>query len=79
MPTNNENVELFEKTLTGGFSRVNRRLSFDTEILLPNVEKPDKDSWKDYGYKVAYNLKIEGEEKVHCQKSNLQDFKARRK
>ena len=63
LPTNNENVELFEKTLTGGFSCVNTCLSFDTEILLPNVEKSDKDKWKDYGYKVAYNLKLEEEEK----------------
>ena len=63
MPTNNENVELFEKTLTGGFSCVNTCLSFDAEILLPNFEKPDKDNWKDYEYKVAYNLKLEGEEK----------------
>ena len=66
--TNNENVELFEKTLTGGFSCVNTRLSFDTEILLPNVEKPDKDDWKDYGYKVAYNLKLEGEEKYNTKR-----------
>ena len=41
LPTNNEHVELFEKTLIGGFSCVNTRLSFDTEILLPNVQNPD--------------------------------------
>ena len=39
LPTNNEHVELFEKTLIGGFSFVNIRLSFDTEILLPNDKK----------------------------------------
>ena len=50
LPTNNEHVELFEKTLTGGFSCVNTRLPFDTELLLPNVEKPDQDNWKDYSY-----------------------------
>ena len=49
LPTNNENVELFEKTLTRGFSFVNTHLSFDTEILLPNIQKPDKDNWYDYG------------------------------
>ena len=34
-------------------------MSFDTEILLPNVENPDKDYWKDY----SYILKLDGEEK----------------
>ena len=48
LPTNNEHVELFDKTLTGGFSFVNTRLSFDTEILLTNVENSDKENWKDY-------------------------------
>ena len=43
LPLNNEHVELFEKTLTEGFSCENTRLSFDTESLLPNVENPDKD------------------------------------
>ena len=38
-------------------------MSFDTEILLPNVENPDKDNSKDYGYKVSYNLKLDGAEK----------------
>ena len=63
LPTNNEHVELFEKTLIGGFSCVNTRLSFDTEILLPNVENPDKENWKDYSYKVSYDLKLDREEK----------------
>ena len=63
LPTNHDHVELFEKTLTGDFSCVNTRLSFDTEILLPNVENPDKDNWKDYSYKVSYNLKFDEEEK----------------
>ena len=31
--------------------------------MLPNVENPDKDNWKDYSYKVSYNLKLEWEEK----------------
>ena len=39
LPTSKEHVELFEKTLIGGFSFVNTRLSFDTEILLPNDKK----------------------------------------
>ena len=31
--------------------------------MLPNVENPDKDNWKDYSYKVSYNLKLEWKEK----------------
>ena len=36
LPTTNEIVDVFEQTLTGGFSCVNTRLAFDTKILLPN-------------------------------------------
>ena len=32
-------METFEKTLSGGFSCVNTRLSFDSEILMPNLTK----------------------------------------
>ena len=31
-PTTNESVEIFLKTLTGGFSCINKRLAFDTEL-----------------------------------------------
>ena len=34
LPTDPEYVRVFEKTLIGGFSYVNTRLAFDTEILL---------------------------------------------
>ena len=61
LPTNNERLEFSEKTLTGGFSCVNTRLSFDTEILLPNVKNPGKDNGKVYSYKVSYNLKLDRE------------------
>ena len=30
-------MEIFEKTLCGGFSLVNARLSFDTKKLMPNL------------------------------------------
>ena len=33
LPTSNEPVDIFEQTITGGFSPVNTRLVFDTEIL----------------------------------------------
>ena len=34
LPTDAEHIKIFEKTLIGGFSCVNTRLDFDTEILL---------------------------------------------
>ena len=40
--TSNEAVDIFEQTITGGFSSVNTRLSFDTEILLPNLMNKEK-------------------------------------
>ena len=39
-----------------------------TDILFPNVENPDKDNWKDYSYKVSYNLKLDGEEKYSTER-----------
>lgn len=41
MPTNSEDILLFERTLIGGFSCVNTRFAFDSQILLP-----DKNSYK---------------------------------
>ena len=43
LPTSNEVVDIFEKTLTGGFSCVNTRLAFDTEILLRNSNENEND------------------------------------
>ena len=40
-PTDAEHVRVFEKTLIGGFSCVDTRLAFDTEILL-NENKKEK-------------------------------------
>ena len=36
LPTKYEHFEIFEQTVIGGFSCVNTRLAFDTQILLPN-------------------------------------------
>ena len=36
LPTKYEHVEIFEQTVIGGFSCLNTRLAFDTQILLPN-------------------------------------------
>ena len=41
LPTKLEHLEIFEQTVTGGFSSVNTRLAFDTQILLPNLEYKD--------------------------------------
>ena len=55
---------LFKQTLTGGFSCVNTRLAFDTEILLPNSnEKGDDVLVKDYNYKVCYRSNLDSDEK----------------
>ena len=64
LPTKLDHVEIFEQTVTGGFSSVNSKLAFDTQILLPNLSKlkPNLDfennpMRKDFNYKVVYNLK----------------------
>ena len=41
LPTNNSFMETFEKTLAGGFSCVNTRLSFYAKSLMPNLTKTD--------------------------------------
>ena len=41
LPFNNTQVEVFGKILCGGFSCVNTKLSFDTEILMTNLTKRD--------------------------------------
>ena len=50
LPTDAKYVRAFEKTLIGGFSCVNTRLAFDTNILLSD---PDKE-------KVLIELNIDG-------------------
>ena len=47
-------MEVFKKTLTGGFSCINTRLGFDTEILLPNYSKADLAM--QYGYAMTKPL-----------------------
>ena len=58
-PISTDHVELFEKTLIGGFSCVYTRLAFDSQIFLPK----DKDKLK-----VIYDLEIDGkrQKKAHC-------------
>ena len=41
LPINNTEMEIFEKTLSGGFSSVNTRLLFHTELLILNLTQND--------------------------------------
>ena len=60
LPTSNEVIDIFEQTITGGFSSVNTRLVFDTEILLPNLVQKNSEEYsqKDDHYKVCPNIKL---------------------
>ena len=64
LPTKLEHVEIFEQTVTGRFSSVNTRLTFDTQILLPNLDHKNELEKnllnKHFDYKVVYNLKLDG-------------------
>ena len=68
LPTCFKHAEIFEKTLIGGFTCVNTRIGFDTEILLPNFEdysnvKIDENFqvYKNQNYKVAYKIRLDDE------------------
>ena len=70
LPINNVQMEVFEKTVCGGFSSVNNRLSFDTEILMPNLRASDYEkmniyesftAYKRNDLKVVYSLKLNNE------------------
>ena len=71
LPTSSAHIEIFEKTMTDGFSCVNTRLGFDTEILLYNLTQRDFNKMKinecfkalkRNDLKVCYRLKLEREE-----------------
>ena len=49
LPTEAEHNRVFEQTLIGGFSYVNTRLAFDTQVLLSNEENG----------KVIFDLEVE--------------------
>ena len=56
LPAKYEHYEIFEQTVIGGFSIVNTRLAFNTEILLPNSTIANVEKRKDLNYKVDYDL-----------------------
>ena len=64
LPTKHEHVEIFGQTVIGGFSSINTRLAFDSQILLPNLSNQSnlQDlTNKNLNYKVVYNLKMNNE------------------
>ena len=60
LPSKYEHYEIFEQTVIGGFSSVNTRLAFGSEILLPNLIKQNVEIRKNLNYKVIYNLTLNG-------------------
>ena len=80
LPTSNVVVDIFEQTITGGFSSVNTRLAFDTEILLTNLlnqeeseEKSEENQefQKNYDYKICYNIRLNDERAFKKKKKKL--------
>ena len=61
LPTSNEVLDIFERTITAGFSCVNNGLAFDSVIFLPNANKNDKSYRKDYDFKIFYHIKLDYE------------------
>ena len=85
LPTNYEHAEIFENTLIGGYTCVNNRIGFNTEVLLPNFSKSEYakmsigesfKAYKNQKYKVGFTIKLDNDEKskeyrVISKKSNL--------
>ena len=72
LPTNYEHAEIFEKALIGGYSCVNNRIGFDTEVLLPNFSKSEYarmsidesfKAFKNQNYKIGFTIKLDNDEK----------------
>ena len=66
LPTCNEAADIFEQTITRGFSLVNTTLAFDTEILPPNIisnneEEKTNEFKKDCNHKICYNIRLNNE------------------
>ena len=62
LPSKYDHAEIFEETVISGFSCVNTRLAFDSQILLRNLKNKDdlknNSMNENYNYKVVYNLKM---------------------
>ena len=77
LPTIYDHVEILEQMVTSGFSSVNTRLAFDSQILLPNltnnINLENNTINKDFSDKFTYNLKIDNE-KAEKKKELLAKF-----
>ena len=71
LPTCYEQAKVFEKSLIGGFSCVNTRIRFDSEVLLPAFSKNEYakmnidqsfNAYKNQDYKLGYKLKLPGDD-----------------
>ena len=67
LPTCYEHAEVFEKSLIGGFSCVNTRIGFDSEVMLPSYTKQEYakmnidqsfKAYKNQNFKIGYKLKM---------------------
>ena len=82
LPISNEAADIFEQTITGGFSSANSRLAFDTEILQLNLisnneEEKTYEFKKDYNYKICYNVRLNNEKEYSTKKSYNKNLKVR--
>ena len=71
LPTKTEHAEVLERSLIGGYSCVNTRLGFDTEMHLPNLTRSEYakmnidqsfQAYKNQNFKLVYKLKIGSDE-----------------
>ena len=61
LPTDAEHIRVFEKTLIGGFSYVNTKLAFDTQVLIDENKKE----------KVIFDLTIDGKKQTKIISSEI--------
>ena len=61
LPTKVEHNKIFEQIVIGGFSCVNNRLAFDTQMLLPKITNQEDKVETDFNFKVAFNLQLDKE------------------
>ena len=78
LTNNNYHVEIFEKTLSGGFSCVNTRLSFNRDLLMPNLIEKDLNkmnisqrfkAFKRDDLRLVYKVKFDDQKKHEKSKS----------
>ena len=71
LPSDTEQVKLFERTLIGGFSCVNTRLAYDSQILLPKNETDN--------FKLIYDVKINNVKQKKNKTKNNKKTKTKKK